>query len=68
MGGGGVGGRTGNSPWALPERANAGWIWLSAAPQLLILSFRTADQPDRNENKHEWDTEHIGKVKARLSP
>lgn len=42
--GGGRG--AGNSPWALPERENAGWIWLSAVARLLILSFRTADQPD----------------------
>lgn len=41
-----MGGGTGNSPWALPERENAGWIWLSATTRLLILSFRTTDQPD----------------------
>lgn len=40
-----IDGGTGNSPWALPERENAGWIWLSAATWLLILSFRTTDQP-----------------------
>lgn len=51
-----IDGQTGNSPSAFSERDYAGWMQLSAAAPLLILSFRTADQPNKKTSMNRTQT------------